>query len=403
MLRISGLYTLLTTGARAIFQAPNPPTVPFGTQVTAAWLNDVQENICAVIEGGGLLLSDGDALLGQDQLYNAIKQMAGASYALVQASATLTAANAGRLVVDCSAGNVVLTLPPASSMNGVYAGGAISSNSIVFEIFRRDNTANTLTIVAPTGNGIGFAGLSAGSYVLPPLTNINIFSDATDTWVLTVQSPAPAPPQWQEWTAHGTYNFVVPAGKTSTRWTLIGAGGGGGGVKQAGDAAAGGAGAERAVFTIPVTPGELLTVLVGQGCGGGLGGASPAAGNNATVTSVSLGGALLAQVTGGTGGPASAGAGIVGFTGTVGTASAGSGVTMAGVVPATAGGPGLLISSGFILNGQGGAPNGAALAQVYSVGPAPVVAAGFGGWGGTYIGAPGNGATGADGYVRVEW
>jgi hypothetical protein len=95
----------------------------------------------------------------------------------------------------------------------------------------------------------------------------------------------------------GTYSFVVPTGVTSISAVAIGAGGGG----QDGDAAniaraGGGGGALAWSPSIDVTPGETLTLVVGQ-----RGTPSSIAGNGG-VTSISRGGTTLLLADGGKGG-----------------------------------------------------------------------------------------------------
>jgi hypothetical protein len=76
----------------------------------------------------------------------------------------------------------------------------------------------------------------------------------------------------QNYTAPGTYSFVVPAGVTSLTATIVGGGGGGGGTLGPGDNHAGGSGGSGGKYvgvTVAVIPGETLTVNVGAyGLGG---------------------------------------------------------------------------------------------------------------------------------------
>jgi hypothetical protein len=70
-----------------------------------------------------------------------------------------------------------------------------------------------------------------------------------------------------QWTTYGTFDFIVPAGVTSIAAVSIGSGGGGA-RGEAGDtdsSPAGGGGALSYSNAIPVTPGETLTIVVGQG------------------------------------------------------------------------------------------------------------------------------------------
>ena len=408
MLRITGLYpATLSPGSRAGFQGPNPPSVPFGTQVTAAWLDDVQENICAVVEGTGGTLSDAGSVGGADQLLNAIRPLAGAAYTLITATGALTVANAGHVNVDCTAGNVVLTLPLAAALNGSVASTETIDNSIGFQFFRQDNTANTLTIQRAGSDSFNFAGLTGTSYQLGPLTGADVYSDANATWQMQVTTPSPGPPGWQEWTAHGTNNFTVPPGKTSVRATVIGAAGGGGGTHQSSDAGVSGAGSAECVFNIAVTPGEVLTINVGQGgtAGAGNSSGSPTAGGNGGDTTIYTGATELAKVAGGAGGAYATG-GAIATTG-VGTGAGGptayTGATLVSTKGATGSGPAILVGS-TLLNAQGGTPLGIGLGIQITATPAQPTYRGAGGWGGIYVSSTaGGGSAGADAYVRLEW
>ena len=82
-------------------------------------------------------------------------------------------------------------------------------------------------------------------------------------------SPSPSPSsdkieQFRLYTTPGTYTFTVPSGVTSVQASGVG-GGGGGGFGRSTKPGGGGAGAGVCSRTIPVTPGEVLTVIVGTG------------------------------------------------------------------------------------------------------------------------------------------
>jgi hypothetical protein len=78
------------------------------------------------------------------------------------------------------------------------------------------------------------------------------------------------------YTAAGTYSYVVPGGVTEIEASTWGAGGGGGGgdsqlvgIYRGEAGGGGGGGGEYHADTIPVTPGETLTIVVGAGGSGG--------------------------------------------------------------------------------------------------------------------------------------
>lgn len=78
-------------------------------------------------------------------------------------------------------------------------------------------------------------------------------------------------------TVPGNYSFTVPGGVTSLTITAIGGGGGGGGYSGIYIGGIGGDGA-RVVSTLSVTPGQVLSLVVGGGGGGGTNGPSSGGG-----------------------------------------------------------------------------------------------------------------------------
>ena len=147
--------------------------------------------------------------------------------------------------------------------------------------------------------------------------------------------PAPIPFNSQSYTSAGTYSFVVPTGGTEISAVCVGAGGGSGGGDFDNVAArhnnGGGGGALSYQNSIPVTPGETLTVVVGLG--GFMGnpgddGYSPVAPTDGSPSYIARGGTVLLQAAGGglgqclplptviaTGGQSSAGTGAVRYSG----------------------------------------------------------------------------------------
>ena len=84
----------------------------------------------------------------------------------------------------------------------------------------------------------------------------------------------------QEFTSPGTYTFVVPANVQSI--SMVAVGGGGGGAQNVDDGGGGGGGALAYNNDVAVTPGETLTVIVGQG--GAYGNGSGVVGAQSSVT-----------------------------------------------------------------------------------------------------------------------
>lgn len=103
----------------------------------------------------------------------------------------------------------------------------------------------------------------------------------------------------------GTFTFEVPTGVTAISALAIGGGGGGGGTSGSATASAGGGGGGAFVYSnaIAVTPGETLTVQVGNRGSAGTGSTSSAtSGGAGGESSLSRGGTVLLLAKGGSGG-----------------------------------------------------------------------------------------------------
>lgn len=119
------------------FRAGNPLTGVLATQLSEAWCNAVQEAICLVIEGAGLVVGGGN-----DQLLTAIQAIGSVGAVTeVSASTTLTAGQRGLVLANASAGNRTITLPSANQV-------------MDFVIRRADNTTNKLLVQAHAGEKI---------------------------------------------------------------------------------------------------------------------------------------------------------------------------------------------------------------------------------------------------------
>lgn len=206
-----------------------------------------------------------------------------------------------------------------------------------------------------------------------------------------------APVGQQQWTSPGTYSFVVPGGVFSISAVVVG-GGQSGGRSSGAEVGLGGQGADlRYASSIPVTPGETLTVDVGTGgvsttaISGPVNGTSSRVSRAATVLLVAKGGGSgtssaigsgLGGGAGGAGGTTVQGSGGGGAGGYAGAGGAGTGANGTG----GAGGGG----AGSDSRGAGGG-GGVGLLGQGSDGTGGVAASGTGGAGGS------GGATGITG------
>lgn len=115
----------------------------------------------------------------------------------------------------------------------------------------------------------------------------------------------------QQWTAAGTYSFVVPPGVFYVHCVVIASGGGGarGAEGDSNESPAGGGGALSYSNGIAVTPGETITVVVPLG---GSAGSSMSSGSAAADAGIKRGAAWLVMAKGGAGGNWASGIGGAG-------------------------------------------------------------------------------------------
>lgn len=107
----------------------------FPTYLNAKWFNAAQEELLTIIEGAGVV-PDGAV---RTQVNRAIKRIAGGNVTTVNAANSpyaLTADNAGLVIMDATAGNIVANLP---AVNVIAA-------KLEFCFVRSDATANTVTV-----------------------------------------------------------------------------------------------------------------------------------------------------------------------------------------------------------------------------------------------------------------
>lgn len=149
-------------------------------------------------------------------------------------------------------------------------------------------------------------------------------------------------PGQQQWTTAGTYSFIVPANCYSIAAVTIGGGGGGANTGADWSYFGGGGGGGGLAYNnaIPVTPGETLTIIVGDG---GLGAPiDKSDGYPGDASSIKRSASFLLNANGGAKGEFNAGLGKGGV--------GGSGGGIAGTVAYT-GGTGATGSSGSVANG----------------------------------------------------
>lgn len=169
------------TAAAVLPAAPSPPGTPGfftggdpvanlpATVPGYEWFNGVQEELIAAITHAGQVASGSDLT----QLRRAISRMGGAAYRAVTANVTLTADDAGMVVVAPAAGNVVLTLPAANAAGG---------RSIEFMIARQSPAAQTCVVQAAGADFIE----SGTSFDIATGRRLLLKSDGNSVWRIIV-------------------------------------------------------------------------------------------------------------------------------------------------------------------------------------------------------------------------
>lgn len=370
--RITGNTTDLGGGRRG-FRGRDLALGQAGTVPGATWFNDVQEEIVGIIELLALTPTAGN----RAQLAQALRRLAGGNTRVITGSTTLTADDAGLVLISGAAGAVTVTLPVAAAAGG---------RPLRYNLVRTDSTANAVTIQRAGSDLID----GAAAISLPAGARQTLVGDGVSAWVAL---EPPGGLRFGETVAFAgaggaagfSGNWTVPAGVFLLLLEGIGAGGGGGG-SAAGSAGGGGGGGGFARRWVRVQPGVVLSITAGTGGAAGGVSAAGSAGTASTVTAPSgpVTGTLI-SASGGAGG-AGATAGNVGAGGAGGTATGGS-LNIAGA----AGQVGQLIGSAYRGGMGGSAPFASGVGHPGTNG-AIAGCGGGGGWDNAV--APGAGAGG---------
>lgn len=354
-----------------------------GTRVTSKWLNDVQEELCSLVESAEALNPN-----RRIQLLRAVRAQRMNWVGIFGGSANALVASLGS---DA--------LAPASwdELVGVPIRGIISvSNTGPATLAIGD--LPPVAIKTGDGSALGLGAMPASAIAV--LTYDGAVAQlvaigASSSSVLTAAARLAFASNVEAHLTPGPFSHVVPADVWRINVLLWGGGAGGGYGWANGCGGSGGGAGGFAQGAFNVTPGQVINGTVGAG---GAGGASGAAGGNGGSSSL----ASLISATGGVGGdPATStlagqatinfggigSGGVIQFRGGQGGGGAGQG----GAQSALGGGGG-----SAPMGGAGGPPrNGTGLA-----GQAP---GGGGGGGGGANGSGANGAAGAPGAVMIFW
>ena len=273
--RISAANYAIVGGIR-VFQDANLGTATLGTGLNALWHTGVQESVLAPALAVGLTPTDAD----NTQLLQAIETIAGAHRTAIAANATLTAAEAGVIVVNATSGNVAITLPAVASVG--------FAQSFVF--VRTDTTVNSVT-VAPAGSDTWLDGSSAAIVVAAGMPVV-LMGDTISKWI-----PIIRPRRTVIFTGSGT--FTAGPGEYSAFLSGVATGGGGAGAYSLGYSynagGSGSAGQHVLRYQVSIVPGTSYTVTLG-----GAGGGGAVATNGAAGAATSFG--SLLTLSGGAGG-----------------------------------------------------------------------------------------------------
>jgi len=151
-----------------LFHEGNPSTGIKGTKVTDDFLNDVQEEICTVIEAAGIVL----AAETRNQLLLAIRLIAGNSVTRTIIASGPVLASDGVLLVDASAGPVVLILPSAAA-----------ANAMALTVIKVDSSINTVTLQAQAGQTLPTSeGRQQSADITMQDESIKIMPDGVSHW-----------------------------------------------------------------------------------------------------------------------------------------------------------------------------------------------------------------------------
>ena len=250
----------------------------------------------------------------------------------------------------------------------------------------------TATVSTSSSGNISLTGLTAATQYTFNVYATNIIGNSANSTTAAIWTDAV--PSQVLFTSTGTTTWTVPNGVVLISAVAIGGGGGGGGGRDsgAGNIMAGGGGGGGGLDYLnnfSVTPGEILTIFIGNGGPRGFNSASTGgAGTAGNLSGVYRGATSLVRANGGSGGAGSPNSTTLSATGGLGGNGINTGNTTRG------GRGGNSYGDGFYLQWAGGGGGGAGgYTGVGGNGGQGSVDYGFG----TYRGAQGNGGGGGGG------
>lgn len=381
-------YPLNANGAEDAGQLPWTDGVPLtgiqGSYPGHAIVTDTEAEILAAIDASGQTRNGSDlAQLAQAMARGIfLGQFGGTANALAAAlpnNIVLLSLQAGTRLTG------FVTAPNTGGVTLALTGIGSPSGTQTAPLLRKDGTALQAGDL-PVGQLFDIRVDTSGSFRLTGLVTSDLGGGAAV--FLAANSNG------QAWTTPGTYTFTVPPGVTRLFIRVWGGGGGGGGTNASGGVAAGGGAGGFSWGVFAVTPGQVLTIVVGAR--GLAGPTTPGNGGTGGTSSVSVSPPISA--TGGAGGGGYNGAGL-------NTTSAPGGIGAGGQFNEQSGSGGF----GYNIPGAGIAAGGIGGGAQFGGFPSPqaINAAGQGGYspgGGAQGGVNGNGGgLGGAGRVDIWW
>jgi hypothetical protein len=156
----------VSPGPPGFFTGGNPGTGVPATVPGQEWFNGVQEELIAILARAGVTPSASDLT----QVRRALDRLHGGGFLSLSASATLTADDAGLVLIDATGGARTVTLPAA---------GAAGGRPLQFRLVRTDGSANAVTIQR-AGSDVFLGG--ATSVTIPRNGSLMLSSDGVGTW-----------------------------------------------------------------------------------------------------------------------------------------------------------------------------------------------------------------------------
>lgn len=183
--------------------------------------------------------------------------------------------------------------PPIALAAPVITGITGSPQTLSVAFTQTSGGATITNYQYSTDNGATFRELATPD-ITSPLTITTLSSDGTTSLtngvtydviiqaktanglspVSNMEQGTPDPTVILEFTTVGSTNWIAPAGVTSVEYLVVG-GGGGSGATHDGGGAGGGGGGMVLTGTLSVNPGDIYSIVVGDGGAGGIGLPSP--------------------------------------------------------------------------------------------------------------------------------